>query len=326
MPWPPPSWFRDLTGLDDDRAETVQAGIAEAGDGWLVARATGRRMRAGALHLPSLAELRAATPDWPAPGARPLPLHEIRADVLDLLRDPAAAGAVVQVASQANLLEMPGPGTSPEAGVAGYWADRTQGPACAMACGAGLLWRAYLMPLGDGRGQSAARQVDTLADLGAALGNGAGRYWRMQNGYALGAGEGIAALSARIGAMDAGAREALRGALRVGVQADTEVTLDGAGHCVTQVLACALPVAYDPAPPAAWEPFARLVLEAAYEATLRAALLQAGRGRPARLFLTRLGGGAFGNDARWIDAAIARALAALAGAPLSVTMVTFGRG
>ena len=135
MGWPPRTWFGDLTGLPDDRMETVQAGIADPGDGWLIVRATGRRLRAGVLHLPSLAELRAATGDFG--GTRPLPMADLRGDVLDLHCDPALAGAVFQVASQFNLLEMVGPEVTPEAGMAGYWADRTQGPACAMACGAG---------------------------------------------------------------------------------------------------------------------------------------------------------------------------------------------
>ncbi len=326
MGWPGPGWFRDLTGLDDDRAGAVQTGVAEAGGAVLVARATGRRMQAGSLHLPSLAALRAATPGFGLRGQRPLPIDDLRGDAIALHCDPAHAGAVFQVASQFSLLEMPGPGVSPDAGVARYWRDRTQGPARAMACGAGLLWRAYFVPLDEQRGQTAGGQIDALADLGRALGNDAGRWWRMRNGYALGAGEGIAALSARIAALDEAARDRLRGALREGVQAGTEVTLAPGGHRVTQVLASALPVACAPDPEADWEPFARLVLEAAHEATLRAALLHAGPARPVHVFLTRLGGGAFGNDPRWIGDAIDRALEAVSGAPPCAMLVTHGRG
>lgn len=320
MAWPGPSWFHDLTGLHDDSAASVRAHVRDAGDGVLVAQPNGRRMQAGRLHMPSLADLRAATPAFP--GSQPLPLRHVRGDVIALHCDPANAGALFQVASQANLLEMPSPDVPPEAGVAGYVHDRTQGPACAMACGAGLIWRACFVPLAGGQGQQHDRQVDTLADLATAVGNAGGRYWRMRNGYPLGAGEGIAALSGRIAALDEPARDALRATVRVGVQADTEVTLSAFGHRVTQVLACAMPVAYDRAPAPSWAPLARLVLEAAYEATLRAALIHAGPARPVRLFLTRLGGGAFGNDPQWIDAAIARALRMLGGAPLDVALVS----
>lgn len=322
MAWPARRWFADLTGLANDSLAAVHAGIDDAGGGVLVCRNSGRRLQAGALHLPSLAELRAATPGFG--GGAALPLHHVTGDAIALHCDPANAGAVFQVASQFNLLEMPGPGTTPEAGVASYHGDRTQGPACAMACGAGLLWRAYFAPLDGQRGQTAARQIDTLADLGAMLGNDGGRWWTLRNGYALGSGDGIAAVSARIAAMDDPSRDALRGALRIGVQAGTEVTLAPTGHLVTQVLASAMPVAYDRASPAAWEPLARLVLEAAYEATLRAALVHATPARPVRVFLTRLGGGAFGNDPRWIDDAIARALSVLSGAPLRVALVRHG--
>jgi hypothetical protein len=44
-----------------------------------------------------------------------------------------------------------------------------------------------------------------------------------------------------------------------------------------------------------WEAFASLVLQAAYEATMFAAVLNAQRGA-SNVVLTRLGGGAFGND------------------------------
>jgi hypothetical protein len=65
-------------------------------------------------------------------------------------------------------------------------------------------------------------------------------------------------------------------------------------------------------PPTAWEAFARLVLEAAYEATLLAAVEQSSAGGPNIVLLTRVGGGAFGNADEWIDDAIVRALAIVA--------------
>ena len=65
------------------------------------------------------------------------------------------------------------------------------------------------------------------------------------------------------------------GRLRIGVQWDTEVTLDDAGHTVTQAFCSALPIAYADHHADRWEPFARLVLDAAYEATLAAAALNA---------------------------------------------------
>merc|ERR1711959_645107 len=85
---------------------------------------------------------------------------------------------------------------------------------------------------------------------------------------------------------------------------------------VTQVYGSACSIPYSGNHEALWEPFARLVLEASYEATLLCSVLTACRhGSPAsnRVFLTALGGGAFGNDLGWILAALERALEKVAG-------------
>ena len=82
----------------------------------------------------------------------------------------SSAGALFQVASQFNLLEMTGPEVSPEDGITRYQHDRTQGPACAIAAGAATIYRNYFAPVGGGHGQTAKRQFDGLADLGEALG------------------------------------------------------------------------------------------------------------------------------------------------------------
>ena len=55
-------------------------------------------------------------------------------DVRQMNRQPANAGALFQVASQFNLLEMTGPAVTPEEGVTRYQGDPTQGPACANRC------------------------------------------------------------------------------------------------------------------------------------------------------------------------------------------------
>lgn len=90
-----------------------------------------------------------------------------------------------QVASQFNLLEVVGPEVAPEDGIARHATDRTQGPACAMACAAGTIFRNYFAPVDGGVGQTSERQLDMRADLGRALGNAGGQLWQMRNGYAL---------------------------------------------------------------------------------------------------------------------------------------------
>ena len=44
-------------------------------------------------------------------------------------------------------------GSTPEMGVTGYVNDRTQGPCCAIACGAGTVYRNYLAPVRDSAGR-----------------------------------------------------------------------------------------------------------------------------------------------------------------------------
>lgn len=68
------------------------------------------------------------------------------------------------------------------------------------------------------------------------------------------------------------------------------------------------------------------MLEGAYEATLWAAALNAARGASNIVYLTRLGGGAFGNEPEWIAAAMQRALALARDVALDARVVSFGKG
>jgi len=61
----------------------------------------------------------------------------------------------------------------------------------------------------------------------------------------------------------------------------------------------------------------------AYEATLRAAWLNKIRGGSRTVYLTELGGGAFGNNRGWIHTAMRRALDLAAGWDLDVRMVSY---
>ena len=93
----------------------------------------------------------------------------VTGDVRQMHQAPEYAGALFQVASQFNTLEMVGPSVTPEHGVTRYEHDRTQGPACAMAAGAATIYRNYFVDVGGQLGQTAMRQLDGLADVGAEL-------------------------------------------------------------------------------------------------------------------------------------------------------------
>lgn len=317
------TWFTGLTGFPETTPDAVRRNLTLEGE-WLTSYVNGRALACGHLELPTLAELRQRVASaTPQPGR--LTLREVVADVQKLHLDPANAGALFQVASQFNLLEMTSPTVTPEAGVGLYELDRTQGPACAIAAGAGTIYRNYFVPLAGQLGQTADQQLDCLADLGQALGNENGRLWRMQNGYALATAAGLREIAGRLRQADDADRDALRQHLRIGLHWQTQVTLHGCTHRVSQAYCAALPVAYTAHPAEQWEPFARLVLEAAYEATLCAAIwnLHAHGRHP--LFLTLLGGGVFGNETGWILDSLARAVDRYGAWPLDVAIVSYGR-
>jgi hypothetical protein len=230
-----------------------------------------------------------------------------------------------QVASQFNLLEMVDSSVTPEDGVTRYAFDSTQGPACALAAGAATIYRNYFAPVAGEAGQTNLRQLDCLGDLGAALGNAGGFLWEMRNGYALCTPAGLASLDERLRALDAGAMDQLRGLLRIGVQWGVQVTDSvDPGHRVSQAFCSALPVAYTRIARHHWTRFATLILESAYEATLCSAAVNAARHGSNVVFLTRVGGGAFGNDDGWIDQAMRRAFDLFKNVALDVRIVNRG--
>lgn len=340
-----PSWFERLFGFDERepapasrfRVEPERPGRPEL---LLVSTANGAAFPVGTFNCPTLEELRRAGAAalrcaGLAPGAGEIAItHRAVSGALEEhARNP---GATFQVASQFNCLEFPSPATTPEDGITQYEGDRTQGPDCALACAAATAYRAYCAPVpaaGGAPGQRAGAQLNNLDALETALvaAGCAAVPWVVANGY-VAAGPGGAA------ALDAAApllwdrRNELLGAVRVGVHAGAGVTFASrwvpppGDVRVTQVLCSAVSLgAYraPSVPQAAWEPLARLVLDAAYEATLWAAVATAARpGGAATVFLTRVGGGVFGNDDGWIARAIGRAVATVevAGARLTVVV------
>ena len=68
-----------------------------------------------------------------------------------------------------------------------------------------------------------------------------------------------------------------------------------------------------------------MILEAAYEATLAAAILNASKSGNKSVYLTLVGGCAFGNDQIWILDAIHRAAKLYATFDLDVKIVSFGQ-
>jgi len=322
------SWFEQLAGFAESHYDDVQAKLEVQGQK-LHSRVNGKSFQIGTLEMPSLGELRARVAgDSGSSGHTRLSV--VQGDARKLHSAMEYNGALFQVASQFNLLEMVSPHVTPEDGVGCYEHDHTQGPACAIAAGAATIYRNYFVPIGQGSGQRANRQLDGLAELGqtlsTALGVPVASLWRMKNGYALCTEEGLACINQHLATLNQTELDILRSRLRIGLHWDVEVT-DSASHrrpIVSQVFCSALPIAYTRLGHANWQPFASLILEATYEATLQAAILNARRGASKVVLLTLVGGGAFGNARDWILAAIQRAMRTVRGHDLDVRIVSYG--
>lgn len=322
-------WFERLTGFRETGYLDTRTRL-EVVDGRLRSRVNGSTYGIGSFEMISLDELRKRVAAGPFPRGS-LRVSVVQGDVRAMHCAPEYAGALFQVASQFNALEMIGPDVSPEDGVSRYEHDHTQGPACAVAAGAALLYRNFFVPVpGGGLGQTAQRQLDGLSEVGHRLGQALGvpvrDLWSMENGYCLCTRESLAKIGDYLRGMGPDAVDVIARELRVGVHTGVEVT-DGPlpGQLVSQVFCSALPVAYGRAPREDWRAFAQLVLDAAYEATLLAAVLNARHGASNIALLTLLGGGAFGNAPEWIYAALKRALRKVSGFALDVRLVSFGR-
>ncbi len=289
----------------------------------MTSRANGAVLTCGELETPSLGDLRERVRSTPHK-AGAISVREVVANVQHLHTDEGNAGALFQVASQFNLLEMVSPSVTPERGVGIYENDRTQGPACAIAAGAGTIYRNYFANVNGQTGQSATNQIDCIADIGAALGNSDGHLWEMRNGYALATKSGLAEISDHLRAAGDSECDGLRELLRIGIQWDTQVTLNDSLHKVSQAYCSALPVAYSDHSSLLWAEFAKLILEASYEATFCAAILNASRTGNNTIFLTLLGGGAFGNETDWIVRGIKRAVELHNDCGLDVAIVSYG--
>ncbi len=316
------TWFETLTGFAEQSGEQVRSQLVLE-DTKLTSEVNDRMMDAGRFTTPTLASLRQEiTP--PCSDNDTIRIREVVADVQSLHQAPQNKAAVFQVASQFNCLEMAAPHLTPEDGVGIYQYDRTQGPACSICAGAGTIFRNYFAEVNGAQGQTADNQVDCLSEIGRHFNNATNKYWEMTNGYCFPAKAGLAEIEKTLSRCSDEELDRIRGKLKVGIQANTEVTIGSNHHNVTQVFCSALPVAYSPIPAKHWNYFPRLILDSTYEATFSAALRNLNDTGCDKLYLTLVGGGVFGNKLDWILAAIDRSLKLFAATKLDVSIVSYG--
>jgi len=314
-------WFEKLTGFTEKSPKYVRAHLKIEGNTF-VSKANNQRFSYGELEIASLLQLKNKSPKLDSYSSA-IQVSEIVADVQELHTSIENTNALFQAASQFNLLEMISPSITPEQGIDRYENDHTQGPVCAITCGAGTIYRNYFVPLDGQLGQTATKQIDCLEAIGIALGNENEKLWKMQNGYALVHPEGLLAINKKIAELSDTERETLKEKLQVGIQWNTEVTTSTSRHKVSQIYCSALPVAYGESERFYWEYFARLILEATYEATLYAALINVEKNKSNVVYFTLVGGGVFGNEDYWILESMQKAIRKFKKTPLQVRIVSY---
>lgn len=136
------TWFEKLTGFREEHPAQVRGNL-EVQEDKLISKINGAAYTFGKLEIPSLEELRNSVSTNPYYAK--IKISELVGDVQEFHKNPQNQGAFFQATSQFNLLEMVGPSVSPERGIGIYEHDRTQGPACAIACGAGTIYRNYFV-------------------------------------------------------------------------------------------------------------------------------------------------------------------------------------
>ena len=317
------TWFDELTGFPERSGDDVRSNLHRTGTR-LTSLVNNRTFEVGNFVTPLLSQLRNTTKVSTGKG-RNIRVSELVGDVRSLHQDPANEHTVFQVASQFNCLEMATPQVTPEEGVGIYQNDWTQGPACSISAGAGTIFRNYFVNVNDRIGQTSDNQIDCLSAIGSYFKNKQHRLWTMQNGYCFPTSSGLAVIENQLSHCDEQALDKICAQLKVGVQANTQVTLSSATHLVTQVFCSALPIAYSEVAAAQWCHFPRLILDATYEATFHIAVQNCSNTGCRKLYLTLVGGGVFGNKLDWILSAIERSLKIFASAELDVYIVSHGQ-
>ena len=112
------TWFETLTGCQEKSPEHVRKHLSVDGDR-LRSAVNANEWHCGTLETPTLGELRQRVGKRSCPSATTT-VRELVADVRALHLDTSNAGAVFQVASQFNLLEMTSPNVTPDDGVGIY--------------------------------------------------------------------------------------------------------------------------------------------------------------------------------------------------------------
>ena len=269
-------------------------------------------------------------------------------NVIDALGNSYYQDCIFQVASQTNCLEHPNSGVSPEAGITNYYLDKTQGPACSIACPAGTYVRNW-HGLPKSKPQTRRKQVSLLGKLAKKIKNkdslGNYKFFSEQNGYILVTSAQKKNLKKLFS--DLSNPEKLNSEIidhiQIGIMEDTEVLCFGEldkiktyryepnlekKFTVSQAFCSALSLdsTYNKSDKKSIDLLAKAILDAQYEALLWLAVKNTCESGKNSVFLTLVGGGVFENPIEWIQSSITRAINIIKkfGFPLSIYIIHRG--
>lgn len=279
-------------------------------------------------------------------------------DIGKLQADPENKNAIFQVASNFNALETLNHNDLEDVNtIKKYYRDRTQGPRASISAAPGLIYRRYYYfyperkdlatNLWGQRGQNNNNNIDAqgklqinfLEDLPVSTMNG---YIWGKDGSIEGKPDNRQPSPSNIENIKEENSTKFKIGYHTGIQVtfgetyssldDTQDFFYDPSQIIDQVFAAALVTSHASQQPkdqlaGASDERAKLILEWSYEAMLKAAFLN---GKPdehgkIKVFLTRIGGGAFANDQAWIDEAIKKAVEDpdLANSGLVITLNNF---
>ncbi len=156
-------WFSSLFGFIEFDYETVKSNLSVEEDRnenkILTSKASKKRFLVGKFSTPSLSELRdLATSNEEVVKLKyadaNLTLDFVYGDVSEIHANAEYRHATFQAASQFNCLEFIHPEITPEDGISVYAYDKTQGPACSIACGPATAYRNYFHAWTNAQGQA----------------------------------------------------------------------------------------------------------------------------------------------------------------------------
>ena len=320
-------WFEKMFGFKETGYSLVKQNLIMEGT-MLKSKINNRAFDVGRFSTPSLSELREQVENTRYSAKRDGPpalkiTHYVVSDIYKEHMNPLNEGAMFQVASQFNCLEFVSPQVVPERGVTGYISDPTQGPACSLACSAATVYRNYFVPTPAGNeGQTRDDQINNLEGLESLVNNQENKFWKTKNGYTNSSNSKLQMFNTLYNQKKFNRNELLN-SMRIGIQEQADVIKTKENqeivHKVSQAFCSGISVGYSQASTNSWKIISKIVLDAAYESTLLATIINAQKGIGSKVvILTFIGGGVFGNEMSWIISAIGRACALLAHHDLEV--------